>query len=170
MRLFGDPVVVLVFLSVLLIGFSFYPAILILPQRFQAVNKATPSRAGIQLLTLTLVSPVSSFLTGSLMPHRKSPAEYIILIAASLITLGIGLMSSLPTGIMTPAAIYGHEAIISAGLGAIMPTSYFPLNIHIPKQDIAVATGVKTQPERWADASPSVYVLLSFTIPDSSMS
>ncbi|KAE9962996.1 hypothetical protein BLS_009803, partial [Venturia inaequalis] len=142
MRLFGDPVVVLVFLSVLLMGFSFYPAIILLPQRFQAVNNATPSRAGIQLLTLTLVSPVFSFLAGSLMPHRKPPAEYIILIAASLITLGIGLMSSLPTSMATPAAIYGYEAIIGAGLGAVMPASYFLLKIHVPEGDIASATGV----------------------------
>lgn len=123
-------------------GFSFYPAIILLPQRFQAVNNATPSRAGIQLLTLTLVSPVFSFLAGSLMPHRKPPAEYIILIAASLITLGIGLMSSLPTSMTTPAAIYGYEAIIGAGLGAVMPASYFLLKIHVPEGDIASATGV----------------------------
>ncbi|QDS73246.1 hypothetical protein FKW77_004100 [Venturia effusa] len=142
MRLFGDLVVVLVFASVLLMGFSFYPAILLLPQRFQAVNNASPSRAGIQLLTLTLTSPIFSFLAGSLMPHRKPPAEYIILLAASLITLGIGLLSSLPTSSITPAAIYGYEAILGAGLGAVMPASYFLLKMHVPEGDIASATGV----------------------------
>jgi MFS family permease len=123
-------------------GFSFYPAILLLPQRFQAVNNASPSRAGIQLLTLTLTSPVFSFLSGALMPHRKPPAEYIILIAASLITVGIGLMSCLPVGMTTPIAVYGYEVILGAGLGAVMPASYFLLKIHVPEEDIASATGV----------------------------
>jgi MFS family permease len=123
-------------------GFSFYPAILLLPQRFQAVNGATPTRAGVQLLCLTLTDPVFSFLSGALMPHRKPPAEYIILIAACLMTIGIGLMSSLPTTMVTPIAIYGYEVILGAGLGAVMPASYFLLKIHVPEEDIASATGV----------------------------
>lgn len=111
-------------------------------QRFQAVNNATPSHAGVQLPTLTLTTLVFSFLAGALMPHRKPPVEYIILIAASLTAIGIGLVSCLPTGMMTLTAIYGYEVILGAGLAAVMPASYFLLKIHVPEEDIASATGV----------------------------
>lgn len=38
-----DPIVSLVLLSVMLFGFAFFSAVLLLPQRFQAVNGATPT-------------------------------------------------------------------------------------------------------------------------------
>lgn len=43
MWMLTDPIVSLVLLSVMLFGFAFFSAVLLLPQRFQAVNGATPT-------------------------------------------------------------------------------------------------------------------------------
>lgn len=43
MWMLTDSIVSLVILPVMLFGFAFFPAVLLLPQRFQAVNGATPT-------------------------------------------------------------------------------------------------------------------------------
>jgi cyanate permease len=117
------------------LGFGFYVAIIELPQRFQAVNGTTASRAGILLLALTLLSPVGAMLAGVMM-HRVVAAEYFIVIANVLIVLGIGLLSNLPTTHAFSAATYGYEIILGLGLGATSPPYYFLLGSVVGKADI----------------------------------
>lgn len=88
------------------------------------------------------MAPVFAVVAGALMEKSKPPAQYLLLIATCLVTLAIGLISSLPSGKKTPPAVYAYQVILGAGLGAILPSGYMLLKIHVPDADLAAATGV----------------------------
>lgn len=86
-----------------------------LPQRFQAVDGASPFQAGIHLLPLLLASPVATAVAGQLAGKLKIPPFYLLLFGASMQLLGIGLASSIP--FTSGAAMYGYEVIMGFGFG-----------------------------------------------------
>lgn len=55
--------------------------------------------------------------------------------------LAIGLISSPPFGQNTPPAVYDYQVILGAGLGAVLPSSYMLLKLHVADADLAAATG-----------------------------
>ncbi|KAF2809906.1 MFS general substrate transporter [Mytilinidion resinicola] len=137
---FRKPSMALLLLGMFFLGFAFYIAIIELPQRFQAVNGTSASRAGILLLALTLLSPVGAMTAGFLM-QKYIAAEYLIIIANVFIVVGIGLVSSLPATHPFPDATFGYEIILGIGLGLSSPPYYFLLGTSIDREDIAIGTG-----------------------------
>lgn len=90
--------------------------IVILPQRLQIVNGLSPVDAGIHILPLLLLTAVGAFVAG-IITSKVNCAWYMLLFANGMITLGTGLMSSLPTGHDIPAVNYFYQAMLGFGFG-----------------------------------------------------
>jgi hypothetical protein len=123
-----------------LLGMPFMVAIVQLPQRFQAVNNASASRSGIQLLPVTLMTPVGAMLSGIVM-GKKIAAEHVLIATTGIISIGIGLLSSLPMDASFWPGTYGYEVITGLGLGLASPAYYFLLYTSVEERDAAVGTG-----------------------------
>jgi hypothetical protein len=94
-----------------------------IPQRAQAVYGMSPSRAGIILLPMMLTSPAATVLSGYLTGNAKVPPAYLIIFAAVLQVLGVGLTCSLSTdAIDMPDAQYGYEVLMGVGFGMGLAT------------------------------------------------
>lgn len=68
-------------------------------------------------------------------------AEYGLLFAVSLMTVGIGLLSSLPITYPIWNGIFGYEVVAGMGIGAAMPLYFMLLYTSIEEKHTAVATG-----------------------------
>lgn len=140
MRFITNPAMLLLLLSMLLLGFPFYAMFIQLPQRFQGVNFTSAERAGILLLPTTLLTPLGAMLAGVII-SKKCPGEYSLLAAAAMVSIGVGLMSSLPVDSQFPARTYGYQIITGFGLGLGSPAYYVLLYSSCVEKDIPVATG-----------------------------
>ncbi|KAH8701069.1 putative MFS multidrug transporter [Talaromyces proteolyticus] len=142
-RLLKSPRLCLNLLTMFCLGVCFYASIVLLPQRFQAVDGLTPMSAGIHLLPFTITSPVFSIICGFVLGKAQKSAVYLIGAGAALIVVGIALLGSLPTNEdSVVAAVYGYEVILAAGTGFIMPPLVFLLKIEFNDADLASAMGV----------------------------
>lgn len=117
----------------------FYVNFVQLPQRFQMVNFTTAERAGVLLLSLTVVTPIGALVAGFAI--KKVAAEYIFIFAAAMLCIGIGLLGSLPTHSHLWIGIYGYEIIVGVGMGLAAPPSYLLLQTSIAEKDVSVGTG-----------------------------
>ncbi|KAI1094620.1 putative MFS multidrug transporter [Rostrohypoxylon terebratum] len=135
-------VVVLLFLNLLLLGFTFYVPVIQIPQRFQYVNGQTATRAGILLLPLTLVSPTTAMIAGSLVGRHRFWAPGLTILGGCLNLVGITLMSTLPVDNAVPGAQFGYQVIIGMSLGLMTPTLLYILKIEVPEKEMAGAMGV----------------------------
>lgn len=73
----------------------FYIVFVQLPQRFQTVNFTSAERAGILLLPVCMLSPLGALVAGTV--AKRVPLEFVLILAVSVVFVGIGLLSSLPT-------------------------------------------------------------------------
>ncbi|KAI1204357.1 putative MFS multidrug transporter [Annulohypoxylon truncatum] len=135
-------VVVLLFLNLLLLGFTFYVPVIQIPQRFQYVNGQTATRAGILLLPLTLVSPTTALVAGSLVGRHRLWAPALTILGGCLNLVGITLMSTLPVDNAVPGAQFGYQVIIGMSLGLMTPTLLYILKVEVPEKEMAGAMGV----------------------------
>lgn len=87
------------------------------------------------------MSPVGSMIFSLLSGKSIVPAEYGLLISVSLVTVGTGLLSSLPTDHSIWSGIFGYEVVAGLGLGAAMPTYFILLYTSVEEKHTAVATG-----------------------------
>jgi MFS family permease len=122
-----------------LLGMPFYVIFVQLPQRFQAVNFTSAERAGILLLPTALMTPVGSMVAG--VAAKKVPIEFILIISAALVCVGVGLLSSLPTYPNLWPGTYGYEVIVGLGLGLANPPYFMLIASSIAEKDISVGTG-----------------------------
>ncbi|KAF2876336.1 major facilitator superfamily domain-containing protein [Massariosphaeria phaeospora] len=140
LRFLTNPAMALLLLSMFLLGMPFYVAVIQLPQRFQSVNFTSAERAGILLLPVTMLTPVGAMVAGALM-GKKFNAEYILVISTAIITIGVGLLGSLPVHSKFSNATYGYEVITGFGLGFASSAYYFLLYTTVEEKDAAVGTG-----------------------------
>ncbi|KAF4454427.1 hypothetical protein F53441_3054 [Fusarium austroafricanum] len=135
-------------LTACLVGFPFVSMVVNIPQRAQAVYGVSPSRAGIILLPMMLASPAATVLSGYLTGHAKTPPAYLVIIAAVLQVLGVGLMCSLPIhSDDIPAAQYGYEVIMGIGFGLSLATVLTFARVVVSEANLqpAVMMGALTQ-------------------------
>ncbi|XDG01194.1 hypothetical protein ABKA04_000809 [Annulohypoxylon sp. FPYF3050] len=128
--------------NLLLLGFTFYVPVIQIPQRFQYVNGQTATRAGILLLPLTLVSPTTAMIAGSLVGRHRLWAPGLTILGGCLNLVGITLMSTLPVDNAVPGAQFGYQVIIGMSLGLMTPTLLYILKIEVPEKEMAGAMGV----------------------------
>jgi hypothetical protein len=145
-RFLTNPALALMLLSMFFFGMSSYVVFIQLPQRFQGVNFKSAERAGILLLPVSLLTPVGAMISGVLFGKKimgKSvPLEYVLLSSLGIISLGVGLLSSLPVDSHLSGATYGYEIIIGFGIGLANPP-YFPLlSTCVEEKDVAIGIGI----------------------------
>ena len=122
-----------------LLGMPFYVVFVQLPQRFQTVNFTSAQRAGILLLPATLVSPVGAMIAG--LAAKRIPIEVVLILSAVVVTVGIGLLGSLPTYSHMWPGLYGYEVITGLGLGLASPPYFMLVATSVAEKDISVGTG-----------------------------
>uniref|UniRef100_A0A0D2XFP8 Major facilitator superfamily (MFS) profile domain-containing protein n=1 Tax=Fusarium oxysporum (strain Fo5176) TaxID=660025 RepID=A0A0D2XFP8_FUSOF len=121
--LVGSGVSLIMFIgSAFFMGSSFYSTIIQLPQRLQHVNDKSPTTAGVLLLPVLLPSAGFSALSGGL--YRKFPAATPLLLFCGgvLQVIGVGLLSTLPTGSSVSNSQYGFEVMTGIGFGLMLPS------------------------------------------------
>ncbi|KAG5756552.1 hypothetical protein H9Q72_008483 [Fusarium xylarioides] len=133
-------------LTTCFVGFPFVSMVVNIPQRAQAVYGLSPSRAGIILLPMMLTSPAATVLSGYLTGNAKVPPAYLIIIAAVLQVLGVGLTCSLSTDAThMPDAQYGYEVLMGVGFGMGLATVLTFARVVVPDANLPVMMGALTQ-------------------------
>jgi MFS family permease len=117
----------------------FYVIFVQLPQRFQSVNFTSAERAGILLLPTSLVTPVGALLAGTF--STKIPVEYILILSAAVVCIGIALLSTLPTTSHIWPGTYGYEIITGMGLGLASPPYFMLVASSVMEKELSAGTG-----------------------------
>ncbi|KAF5692776.1 major facilitator family transporter [Fusarium denticulatum] len=133
-------------LTACFVGFPFVSMVVNIPQRAQAVYGMSPSRAGIILLPMMLTSPAATVLSGYLTGNAKVPPAYLIITAAVLQVLGVGLTCSLSTDATDmPDAQYGYEVLMGVGFGMGLATVLTFARVVVSEANLPVMMGALTQ-------------------------
>ncbi|RGP78930.1 major facilitator superfamily general substrate transporter [Fusarium longipes] len=129
-----QPDIALLMISSFFMGSSFYSTIIQLPQRLQHVNDKSPTTAGVLLLPVLLPSAGFSALSGGL--YRKFPAATpsLLFCGGVLQVIGIGLLSTLPTGPSVSSSQYGFEVMTGIGFGLMLPSFMILARDWVPEQ------------------------------------
>ena len=98
-------------IAILCSGFPYFVTIINLPQRFQVANGDTPIMAGVHLLPLLCSMALGSGLGGAV-SVKKNFTSHTLIVAACLILLGCGLMSTLKNARIIDDAVYGYQFIL----------------------------------------------------------
>ena len=115
----------------------FIPVVINLPQKFQVVNSLSAFEAGWRLLALMLCTPTASAASGFLIQKLKFPPFYIFLVASILQTLGLALMSTLPTSEPSfPSEQYAYQVILGLGIGFSLSSAIIAAPIVVKSKDI----------------------------------
>ncbi|KKK24448.1 hypothetical protein ARAM_006068 [Aspergillus rambellii] len=136
-----DSLQALLLLNIFLAGFAFYTAIIILPQRFQAVNGLSAARAGVLLLAMTLCLPLFSLIAGFVLGKRPQWTMFVLGLGNIFILAATACLSCLSIDPSVSDAQYGFQVIMGAGLGITSTAQYFALKIIFHPRDTAAATG-----------------------------
>jgi hypothetical protein len=127
-------------------GFPFTSLVVNIPQRFQAVSLSTPTRAGISLLPLLLISPFASGLSGLLTAKFRVPPFYLIITGSALQLLGVGLTTSLSsTDLEIQTKMYAFEVLMGLGFGLVLTPLLALIPMVVAKADMPVMIGAVTQ-------------------------
>ncbi|RJE22912.1 Major Facilitator Superfamily [Aspergillus sclerotialis] len=139
-----DPMLSLNLLAMLTMGSCFYAAIILLPQRFQAVNDISAAKAGITMLPFTILSPVFSMVCGMLLSKVPRSAGLVLICSSAVTIVGIALLGSFSTmsePLSITPKVYGFEVILAVGLGFMMPPLIFFIKVEYDGDDLAAAMG-----------------------------
>lgn len=100
----------------MLTGFPYIALSIIIPERFQIVNRESVLMAGLHILPLLGACAVGSFLGGAISSKRNN-TSFTLIGASSLQLLGVGLMSMLTGPDASVSAQYGFQVILGLGVG-----------------------------------------------------
>ena len=121
------------------LGVCFYASIVLLPQRFQAVDGMSPMSAGIHLLPFTIVSPLFSIVCGVVLGKAQKSAIYLMMAGAALTVVGVALIGSIPSGATSLSPeVYGYEVVLAAGSGFMMPPLIMMLKTEFNDADLGM--------------------------------
>ncbi|KAL9617924.1 MAG: hypothetical protein Q9160_007290 [Pyrenula sp. 1 TL-2023] len=90
-----------------------------LPQRFQIVEGETPLRAGERLIPFNFFIAIGSILANIIAMKTKLPPIYLLFTGGVLESIGVGLLSILPSLGPIPGTVYLYEILAGIGLGFI---------------------------------------------------
>jgi EmrB/QacA subfamily drug resistance transporter len=115
-------------------GFQFY-----LPPFFQAVQGASPTNSGLEVLPTTLIVVVLAAVGGPLLSYwgRYKPMH---IIGFALMTLGLGLCTMLNS--KTPVvAWFFFQLIAASGVGIVVSTMLPAVQVKLPESTTGVSAG-----------------------------
>lgn len=98
------------------IGFVFFVLIFNLQLRSQTVNLDSPSSASVRLLPMLGALAVGSFLGGAA-SSKVNRTFHTFVTGTALVTLGVGLLSTVSSSLEVDKKIYGFEVIAGFGIG-----------------------------------------------------
>ncbi|KAI9831665.1 MAG: hypothetical protein M1819_004731 [Sarea resinae] len=141
-RLLKDPTLPLYILIMFTMGGCFYAAIILLPQRFQAVDGISATKAGITLLPFTIVAPVLSVVCGLLLSKAPKSTTLVLLCSSAVTVVAIALLGTLSNSTFSiEPKVYGFEVILALGLGFMMPPIFFFIKVEYDDADLAAIMG-----------------------------
>ena len=124
-----------------LAGMPFMVTIVELPQRFQAVNIASATKSGYLLLPVTLMTPIGAMLAGLAISKKIIAAEYALIVSTCIVSLGVGLLSTVPVETHVWPGTFGYEVIAGLGLGLTSSPLYYLLYTSLEEKDATIGTG-----------------------------
>ncbi|CAD0090644.1 unnamed protein product, partial [Aureobasidium mustum] len=143
-RLVSSRVVAATLGTVFFTGFPFVVTIMSLPQRFQIVNGDTPESAGLHMLPLIGATALGAMLTGTI-TGKFNIAWHLLVFSNILITIGCGLMSTLPVGRGIAKICYLYQLVLGFGFGLTMASSMVVIRTEVALKDNTVSLGAVTQ-------------------------
>jgi hypothetical protein len=138
-RLFKTRTTGGVLISVFLHAVVFTPATYYMPLYFQAVNGASATMSGVELLPLSLMTAITATLTGFIIA-KTGDYRWILWICWTILTLGMGLMINLDYPSNTAKSVI-YLLITGVGIGGLFQTPLIALQAAMPSRDMATATG-----------------------------
>ncbi|CAM1502261.1 Fc.00g042450.m01.CDS01 [Cosmosporella sp. VM-42] len=126
-------------------GFPYISLSIIIPERFQIVNRESVLLAGLHILPMLGACAVGSFLGGAISSKRNN-TSLTLFGASALQLLGVGLMSML-TGVgASVKAQYGFQAILGLGVGLSFSAATIMTSIlAAERSELASAQGAVAQ-------------------------
>ncbi|KAH0292736.1 MFS general substrate transporter [Aureobasidium namibiae CBS 147.97] len=143
-RLVSSRVVAATLGTVFFTGFPFVVTIMALPQRFQIVNGDTPENAGLHMLPLIGATALGAMLTGTI-TGKFNIAWHLLVFSNILMTIGCGLMSTLPIDMQIAKICYFYQVVLGFGFGLTMASSMVVIRTEVALKDNTVSLGAVTQ-------------------------
>jgi MFS family permease len=106
-----------ILVSTFLLGVPFNVLVVFVPQRLQIVSGVSPLGAGERLLPYTFSAAFGAVLAMIMGSKKRLAVVHILIIGAVLQTVGLALLSTLPTTREWPDRAYGFLVIAGVGLG-----------------------------------------------------
>ncbi|THY28858.1 MFS general substrate transporter [Aureobasidium pullulans] len=143
-RFISSRVVAATLGTVFFTGFAFVVTIMALPQRLQIVNGDSPENAGLHMLPLIGSTALGAILTGTI-TGKFNIAWHLLVFSNVLMTVGCGLMSTLPTDSEIANLCYLYQIILGFGFGLTMASSMVVIRTEVAMKDNTVSLGAVTQ-------------------------
>ncbi|KAF4980356.1 hypothetical protein FZEAL_3617 [Fusarium zealandicum] len=126
-------------------GFPYIALSIVIPERFQIVNREGVLMAGLHILPLLGACAIGSFLGGAI-SSRKNNTSFTLLGASCLQLLGVGLMSTLTEPDAMVKAQYAFQAIFGLGVGLSFSAATIMTSIlAAERSELASAQGAVAQ-------------------------
>jgi EmrB/QacA subfamily drug resistance transporter len=135
--LLADPVLAVCVAASFLVGLAMFAVVLFLPVYLQVVKGIAAGTSGVFLLPLWGAVTLASFTTGFLIA-KTGRYKGIIVAGTALIALGSYLFAGLGPG-TSSAVIFGCEAIVGCGLGAVISKLIMAAQNAVERTDLGTA-------------------------------
>lgn len=130
--------------ATLLTGIPVFTVIFNLPLHFQIVNGDSPAMAGVHLLPFLCAAGFGAFVGGAI-NSKRNYTPYTFVVAASLVLLGTGLLSTISSATNIEKKAYGFQFLLGLGTGMTFSTVSLLTTPNVAFKDHAVAQGIIAQ-------------------------
>ncbi|KAH0392906.1 MFS general substrate transporter, partial [Aureobasidium melanogenum] len=113
-----------------------------LPQRFQIVHGNTPESAGLHMLPLIGATALGAMLTGTI-TGKFNIAWHLLVFSNILMTIGCGLMSTLPVDERIAKIGYFYQLVLGCGFGITMASSMVVIRTEVALRDNRAVTQMR---------------------------
>ncbi|KAI1265897.1 major facilitator superfamily transporter [Xylariaceae sp. FL1019] len=144
MRILRDRVYASAVVNTMLLGFPYILLIYAFAQRLQVVNGKDALIAGVMLLPALAASAVGSAISGRINGHKDRAFETLV-VAASSMLLGCGLLSTVSDSKAVEPKALGFLVFVGFGFGLSVSTSTMIASIRSSAKDHATAQGIVAQ-------------------------
>ncbi|KAI0169724.1 MFS general substrate transporter [Hypoxylon sp. FL1284] len=144
LRLFLKRVYAGCLVCTLCTGYIYLSILVILPERFQIVNRENALWSGIHLLPMLGATSFGAFLSGAV-SRKRNNSSWTMMAAQVLQLVGIALMSTLKDETTQTRAQYGFQVLLGLGIGLSLGAGTIIASVQSHHQDLAVAQGAVAQ-------------------------
>ncbi|KAI3323564.1 major facilitator superfamily transporter [Xylariaceae sp. AK1471] len=131
-------------LNTMFLGFPYILIVYAFPLRCQVVNGKEPLVAGVMLLPMLGASAIGSVISGKVNGKNDRSCE-TLLIATSFVTLGCGLLTTVPSSVGLEPKTLGFLVFVGLGFGLSVSTTTMLAALQSSIRDHAPAQGIVAQ-------------------------